>query len=176
MVMRQRLELLDVVDAKNRVLGCADRPLIHQLGLRHRAVHVLIFNRLGQVFIQLRSLQKQAQPGLWDSSVSGHVDHGEPCRQAAIREMAEEVGVRAEAKLCLVLPAQAATGFEFSYLYQCQYDGPVVLQPEEISDGRWLAPVRLTRELINHPKVFSSSLQLLWQCWLDIQAAKPAND
>jgi len=162
----QRLEYLDVVDAQNRIMGCADRPLIHRLGLRHRAVHVLIFNRQGQVFVQLRSLQKKADPGLWDSSVSGHVDHGESCHQAALREMLEEVGVIARICLRFVLPAQRATGYEFSYVYQSSSDGPMILQREEISDGRWLDPTRLTQELATAPQQFSSSLQLIWIRWL----------
>jgi len=167
---KQRLEILDVVDTQNRIVGRADRPLIHHLGLRHRAVHVLIFNRIGQVFVQLRSLQKKSDPGLWDSSVSGHVDHGETCRQAVVREMQEEVGVTAVVCLQFVLPAQQTTGYEFSYVYQCFSDGPIILQQEEISDGRWLLPGQLTQELATTPCRFSSSLQLIWEYWLGRQS------
>jgi len=166
MITRQRLEYLDIVDARNRIVGRGNRPQIHQLGLRHRAVHVLIFNRHSQVFVQLRSLQKKSDPGLWDSSVSGHVDHGETCRQAALREMQEEVGVKVRVCLQFVLPALKANGYEFSYIYQSFWDGPMILQQEEISDGRWLAPEYLTRELMASPEAYSSSLQLLWRQWL----------
>jgi len=166
MAAKHRLECLDVVDEQNRIVGWADRPLIHQLGLRHRAVHVFVFNGQGEVFVQQRSLLKKTDPGLWDSSVSGHVDTGETCYQAAIREMAEEVGVRADIRLCFVLPAEAATGFEFSYLYLCQDDGPMVLQPEEVSDGCWLTPAALSQELTQTPQCYSSSLRLLWKKWL----------
>ena len=37
---------------------------------------------------------KQESPGLWASSVSGHVDAGESYDEACIREIEEEVGLK----------------------------------------------------------------------------------
>jgi len=163
----QRLEYLDVVDAQNRVMGCADRPLIHRLGLRHRAVHVLIFNRQGQVFVQLRSLQKKSDPGLWDSSVSGTRRPWRILSSDSVTGDAGGSGCCSQSFVYgFVLPAQRATGYEFSYVYQSNSDGPMILQREEISDGRWLDPARLTQELATAPQQFSSSLQLIWIRWL----------
>jgi hypothetical protein len=45
--------------------------------VKHRAVHILVFNARGQVFLQKRSLKKDLHPGVWDSSTSGHLDTGE---------------------------------------------------------------------------------------------------
>ena len=36
---------------------------------------------------------KDAHPGVWDSSVSGHLDSGEGYLSAARREMVEEMGI-----------------------------------------------------------------------------------
>ena len=70
-------EIFDVVNERDEVIGQQPRSEVHRLGLMHRAVHVLVFNAAGQVFLQKRSMKKDRQPGLWDSSASGHMDTGE---------------------------------------------------------------------------------------------------
>jgi isopentenyldiphosphate isomerase len=86
-------ELLDVVDANDRVTGVRTRGEVHSLGLMHRSVHILIFNSKGEMFIQKRSMTKDNNPGLWDSSAADHLDCGEDYLDCATRELAEELGV-----------------------------------------------------------------------------------
>ncbi len=69
------------------------RSEVHARGLRHRAVHVLVFNSRGEIFLQKRSMKKDRQPGVWDSSCSGHVDAGENYEATAVRELREELGL-----------------------------------------------------------------------------------
>src|SRR4030081_713278 len=87
-------EIFDVVNESDEIIGQRSRAEVHRLGLMHRAVHVLVFNSRGQVFLQKRSMTKDRQPGLWDSSASGHVDSGEDYDRCAIRELREELGLR----------------------------------------------------------------------------------
>ena len=56
-------ELLDVVDINDRVIGVKTRGEIHAKGLMHRAVHILVFNSKGELFIQKRSMCKDENPG-----------------------------------------------------------------------------------------------------------------
>src|SRR5260221_2408518 len=85
-------ELFDVVDLDDRVTGRAPRSAVHAGKLLHRAVHVLIHDTNGHLFLQKRSLSKDTFPGCWDSSCSGHVDAGEDYVTAARRELGEELG------------------------------------------------------------------------------------
>ena len=80
-------EVFDVVNERDEVIGQNTRRQVHRLGLMHRAVHVLVFNAGGQVFLQKRSMLKDRQPGLWDSSASGHVDAGEDYDTCVVREV-----------------------------------------------------------------------------------------
>ena len=48
-------EIFDVVNERDEVIGQQPRSEVHRLGLMHRAVHVLVFNAAGQVFLQKRS-------------------------------------------------------------------------------------------------------------------------
>src|SRR6266478_8376117 len=86
-------EIFDVVNERDEVVGRQTRNEVHRLGLMHRATHVLVFNKRGQIFLQKRSMKKDRQPGLWDSSASGHLNCGEDYDACSVRELGEEIGL-----------------------------------------------------------------------------------
>ena len=56
-------EIFDVVNERDEVVGREVRREVHRLGLKHRAVHVLVFNARGELFLQKRSMTKDTFPG-----------------------------------------------------------------------------------------------------------------
>ena len=84
-------EIFDVVDSNDQVIDQRPRSEVHRLGLLHRAIHLLVFNSKGELFLQKRSMKKDCFPGTWDSSASGHVDSGEDYDICALREHLEEL-------------------------------------------------------------------------------------
>jgi len=87
-------ELFDIVNNDDEVIGQAPRSVCHgNPTMIHRAVHVLVFNSSGGLLLQKRALDKDVQPGKWDSSVGGHLNPGESYLAAAYREMSEELGL-----------------------------------------------------------------------------------
>lgn len=106
-------ELLQVVDAADNPAGGLDRATVHAEKRLHRAVHVLLTNSDGELFLQRRSFVKDRFPGRWDSSASGHVDLGEDYASCARREVVEELGLGAELELVGKLPASEMTDQEF---------------------------------------------------------------
>lgn len=158
-------EIFDVVDERDEVIGQQTRREVHRLGLMHRAVHVLVFNARGQVFLQKRSQSKDRQPGLWDSSASGHLDSGEAYDACAVRELREEIGLRLTAppRRLFKLPASADTDQEHVWIYQCAAEGPFVLHPEEIECGGWFSPAEVTRWMAERPQDFASALLVIWK-------------
>jgi isopentenyldiphosphate isomerase len=157
-------EIFDVVNERDEVIGRQPRREVHRLGLMHRAVHVLVFNSRGQVFLQKRSMQKDRQPGLWDSSASGHVDSGENYDVCAVREVGEEIGLKLPAppRRLFKLPASAETDQEHVWVYRCVEEGPFTLQPEEIERGDWFAPEAVSRWMAERPQEFASALLVIW--------------
>ena len=135
-------ELLDVVDLQDRVIGVKMRGDIHAQGLMHRAVHILVFNNAGQLFMQKRSNIKDESPGQWDTSAAGHVNSGETYFECAVRELSEELGIEADSSLEFMfhVAPSALNGMEHIDIYRCSYDGELQLQAEEIDDGKWLSP------------------------------------
>ena len=86
-------ELFDVIDEEDIVIGQEMRPIVHQQGLWHRGVHVLLFTREGKLLVQQRSKDRVHSPLALDCSVSEHVQAGEDYYAAAIRGLKEEMGV-----------------------------------------------------------------------------------
>ena len=160
-----REELFDVVNEDDEVIGRQPRSLVHAKGLRHRAAHVLVFNSNGKVFLQLRSMSKDNNPGVWDSSCSGHVDAGETYTEAAVRELMEEIGLTVKSPLEPLFKINACeeTDQEFVWVYRTQSEGPFALNTDEIDEGRWLTQDDVTTALLETPEKYSPSFRLIWE-------------
>ena len=157
-------EIFDVVNEQDEVIGQASRKEVHARKLLHRAVHVLVFNVRGQLFLQKRSMLKDTAKGKWDSSASGHLDSGEGYDACAVRELREEIGLKIDRapKRILRIVACEETGWEFVWVYRCESEGPFVLHPEEIEHGDWFAPDEITRWIAERPQEFASAFRFLW--------------
>jgi len=160
-----REEIFDVVNDRDEVVGQRPRSEIHRLKLNHRAVHVLVFNPRGELFLQKRSMKKDCFPGAWDSSASGHLDSGESYDACAVRELREEIGLALAAAPDRLFKVAACpeTGQEFVWVYRCAAEGPFMLHPEEIECGAWFAPAALNRWLAEKPGEFASGFVLIWK-------------
>lgn len=87
------MELLPVVDHKNRIISILPRKQLHEQKLWHRAVIIIVTDRKGRIYLQKRSKKKDAFPGYYEASVSGHVRKGETPSLAAVRELKEELHI-----------------------------------------------------------------------------------
>ncbi|MEA3411811.1 MAG: NUDIX domain-containing protein [Pseudomonadota bacterium] len=158
-------ELLSVVDENDRVVGYRERGEVHRLGLRHRAVHVLVFNHRGELFLQKRAMSKPENPGLWDSSAAGHVDHGEDYDACVVREVEEELGVLLTdtPQALFRIDSSPMTGMEFIKVYRAAHDGPFELNRDEIDDGRWIEPKALDTWIGEGAEGLTPPLVYIWQ-------------
>ena len=162
---RRETELFPVVDENDRVLYHAPRAKVHGDNLRHRAVHILIFNEKGEVFLQKRSRWKDRHPWLWDSSAAGHVEAGEDYDQTAARELREELGITLPLRRITTLAASDRTGQEFIWLYCGEYSGEFTLNREEIDSGRFFPPSVVTKWVQNRRDDFAPAFTGCWNAW-----------
>ena len=158
-------EIFDVVNESDEVIDQRPRSEVHRLGLWHRAVHVLVFNSRGEIFLQKRSMNKDRQPGVWDSSTSGHLDRGEDYDDCAVRELREELGlaVAQPLKRLFKIDACEETDQEFVWVYRCASEGPFDLNAEEIDRGDWFSPESVSQWMSERPHDFATALLLLWK-------------
>jgi len=158
-------EIFDVVDERDEVIGQASRADVHRRGLKHRAVHVLVFNQRGELFLQKRSMAKDSCPGLWDSSASGHLDSGEVYDLCAVREVREELGLELPGPPQRLFKIEACqeTGQEHVWVYRCEAEGPFDLNREEIDDGGWFAPETVASWVAERPEELAGGLIVIWR-------------
>jgi len=157
-------EIFDVVNEADEVVGQETRSEVHRRGLLHRAAHVLVFNASGEIFLQKRSMKKDRQPGVWDSSASGHLDRGEDYDACAVRELGEEIGYQAKSvpRRLFKLAASLDTDCEHVWVYRCEGEGPFELNRDELDEGRFFKPEEVTRWMESRPEDFASAFRIVW--------------
>lgn len=134
-------ELFPIVDVNGNIVGSATRRECHSGSmLLHPVVHLHVFRGDGSVFLQKRSMNKDIQPGKWDTAVGGHVDLGESVYMALKREAREELGIDVDTPRFLCsYPFRSSVEYELVNVFCIQVgdDFNPVLSPEEISEGRF---------------------------------------
>ena len=155
-------ERFPIVDKNDRILGSASRSQVHGNNLLHRAVHILIFNEAGEVYLQQRSRWKDRHPLKWDSSAAGHVAAGESYDETARRELKEELGVSIPLQKILKLPGAQRTDHEFIWLYRGVVSGDLFPNKCEIERGRFLPPAVVDGWTLARPEDFAPGFL---ECW-----------
>lgn len=91
------MEQIEVLTPNGKKTGeSKSRKNIHLEGDWHEVIHLWIINSKSQILLQKRSLLKENYPGMMHISAAGHIEFGETPTVTAIRELSEEVGIKAE--------------------------------------------------------------------------------
>ncbi len=168
-------EQFAVVDELDRVTGVAARSEVHGNNLRHRAVHIFIFNRAREVLLQKRSRWKDRHPNVWDSSAAGHVGVGEEYDATALRELDEELGITTPLQRVAKLAASAETGQEFIWLYRGEHEGPFSPAQAEIDWVQFFPPASIAQWIELRPADFAPGFIACWRASLAPEAAPLSN-
>jgi isopentenyl-diphosphate Delta-isomerase len=98
-------------------------------------VHIVVVTASGCLW-QLRGYGKDSAPGLWDHACTGHVSLGEDARTAAVRELAEEIGVAVHPgvldQVARVL-CELGSETELTTVFRLAHDGPFTFQLPEVA-------------------------------------------
>ncbi len=161
-------ELFDVVDETDNVLRTEKRAIVHAENLLHRSVHILVFNKHNDVFLQKRSKLKDTFPGRWDSSAAGHLDAGEDYPEAVNRELQEELGITdAPLKFIKKLPPSEQTGWEHVGVYAAAHLGSVRYPCSEIEVGIWVPQDIVTDWIAARPEDFAPGFLAAWAAFAE---------
>lgn len=95
------MEIFDIVDENGKPTGkTIERTEAHANGIWHRTAHIWIARKWDdkwQVLLQKRALTKDSFPGRYDTSSAGHIQAGDEPLESALRELEEELGIKADA-------------------------------------------------------------------------------
>jgi 16S rRNA (adenine1518-N6/adenine1519-N6)-dimethyltransferase len=158
-------EQFPVVDENDEVRGQASRAEVHGNNLRHRAVHILIFNHVGDLYLQQRSRWKDRHPLKWDSSAAGHVTVGENYDETARRELTEELGIDVPLERIFRLTASSRTDNEFIWSYRGVVSGDPAPNKCEIEKGVFFAPTMVDNWTSGRPDDFAPAFLECWKAY-----------
>ena len=156
------MEYLDIRNTDGTLTGkVKERNLVHQDGDLHGTVHIFIV-REGkegrELLLQKRSKDKDAYPGCYDISSAGHVSAGQGYKEAALRELEEELGIHAEDDDLSFI------GYYHFYCEERFYDKP--FRNNEISAVYlYTKPVEIGNLILQEEEVESV-------CWMPLSACK----
>ena len=116
------MEYIDIFDENNNPTGkVKEKQQAHEDGNFHRTAHIWIINDKNELLLQKRSASKKSHPNCWDISGAGHIRAGESVIDGAIRELKEEIGVKAEEKdlqyITTIKSTKNPKNLEFQYVY-----------------------------------------------------------
>jgi Isopentenyldiphosphate isomerase len=135
----ESIEFFPIITENGEIIGKATRKECHSGSfILHPVVHLHVFNSAGELYLQKRNMNKDIQPGKWDTSVGGHVDYGEEIPEALIREVREELGIT-EFKPQFITRYKFVSKqeAELVHVYKTIYEGDITPDPIEISEGRF---------------------------------------
>lgn len=132
-------EWFPVVESSGLVIGRATRNYCHS-GAKplHPVIHIHIIDRFSRIYLQKRSMNKDIQPGKWDTAVGGHVSYGEGILEAVYREASEELGFTDFNPIHLET-YQFESEIEKEMVNVFAVVGTYELHPDldEVDEGRW---------------------------------------
>ncbi|HET8559005.1 MAG TPA: YbaK/EbsC family protein [Marmoricola sp.] len=148
-------EPVALVDAEGRQTGSAPRGVVRRDNLRHAATAVLVRRPDGAIHVHRRTETKDWAPGLWDAAAGGMLRAGEDPGKSAARELAEELGITGVALRALTTHLfEDDTTRCFEHAFEAVWDGPLVLQAEEVAEGHWATLEEVVARLDGAPGTF----------------------
>ncbi|HBE10294.1 MAG TPA: DNA mismatch repair protein MutT [Lachnospiraceae bacterium] len=180
------MELLDIIEEDGSKTGIVrERNVAHRYGSMHATVHMWVMRRKEknaadaagksssygisandpagewEVLLQKRSANKDSNPGCYDISSAGHISAGNEPLPSAVREIGEELGIRAVPEDFLYVGTRIKKSnkefygkpfidnqLSYIYIYRGSVDTDLItLQEEEVESVEWMALDEVIRRL-----------------------------
>lgn len=140
-------EFWDILDREGKFTGYRMKRKkfnYFRAGQYHLVAHIWIKNSKGEFLVQKRSQNRMPMPGEW-AATGGSVRSGENSRQAAVRELQEELGIRVkESEIRYV--RRFVRKNSFTDVWYAGVDAVIpslVLQTEEVQEAKWVSAEQL---------------------------------
>jgi isopentenyl-diphosphate Delta-isomerase len=157
---------LPILNDNDEPIGRASLQEIHEQGLLHRIVLVIILDPAGKILLQRRGPHVATNANRWDVSAAGHVDADEAYEAAAARELSEELGIdnvelteTAYYRTYAVVTGKKLNRFVKIYTATLPADTRFSINPEEVSEIKWFDLNELKTRLSKHSEEFNNDFE-----------------
>lgn len=161
-------EFVILVDEQDNPIGLEEKIAAHEHGLLHRAFSVLIFNSEGKMLIHKRAEDKYHCGGMWTNACCSHPREGESILHAAKRRTVEEIGLEITPDYLgsFLYKSEFSNGLtehEFDHVLVANTDIQPILNPEEVSEVKYVDSEELMHEIQTNPSQFTAWFLILLQ-------------
>jgi isopentenyl-diphosphate Delta-isomerase len=167
-------ELFDIVDENNISFGIKkERSLVHKDGDWHHSVHIYVWNDKNELLVHLRSPFKDLHPNCWDTRFGGHVLAGDTIENTAMKELAEEIGIKVEYEDLvkgMVIKYDGGTNREFNdiFYYKFRKNDNIKFNDNEVVEVNWMSVEDILKSVKNNPDKWSTStstIKTVYEYW-----------
>lgn len=161
----KQMEMFDIIDMDGNKTGAIkERGVVHREGALHATSHIWIARKNEKsgydILLQKRSACKDSHPGCYDISSAGHIGAGDEALESALRELEEELGIKAKPEDLL----------EFGVQYK-NYEGEFYGRPFRDNQRSILY---LYKELIKMEDLVLQETEIESVIWMDYKEALEA--
>lgn len=142
---------LDVVDVNGNIIGHDESKSVHQKHLLHRAVHILIVNESGEIFVRQRSFDKELYAGVWSTSVGEHVKSGQDYNMTAHRALKEFLDLEVNLDHIATVHVEDAIENELVAVYTGKSNDIPLINAQHMEQGRFMKVAEIA-ELVKNKK------------------------
>lgn len=175
------MEYLDILDENGNRTGIIKlREDAHKDGDWHKVAFIYVVNDNGEIILQQRSKEKNTNANKWTASASGHLSAGDSDIQGAIRELEEEIGIKAnenDLQYLFTVKEQHVSSdrnLKISHILNVYLLSrnvkieDLVLQKEEVSDAKYVHYSEFEKmvnsndeNLVEHNEIYNKLLKIL---------------
>ena len=158
-------ELVEVLLENGKSTGKYINKLkAHKQGICHGISTIALIDNKGRLLIQKRSSTKKDEPNKWDLSCAGHIDINETPKDAAIREMHEELNIILDKKDLVLLDTYLnkiklneetyINHYTYLYIVKKEIDiNEIIMNQEEVTSFRFVSKKEYNELLNNNQMV-----------------------
>ena len=176
-------EIIDIVDENDEIIGQNTRHESYRTLSRNRIVFVVLLHG-ESIYLQRRSASCSFCPWALDITAGGHVSHSQTYKEAAYRELFEEVWVE-----WIDLRFHSKTKWDrfeidkkyqpnkelirgkshefFREVYECEYDGKFTFDDWEVEEVMLFSKKELHKMIENKEYMTPSCVDILTKYYLD---------
>ncbi|MGJ8593357.1 MAG: isopentenyl-diphosphate Delta-isomerase [Aquaticitalea sp.] len=157
-----------LVNEKDEQIGTMPKLEAHEKAALHRAFSVFIFNDKNELMLQQRAGHKYHSPNLWTNTCCSHQRVGESNIEAGKRRLQEEMGFMTELKdtISFIYKAPFDNGLtehEFDHILVGQFDGTPKINPEEVSDWKWMSLETVQSDMEYNPHFYTEWFKIIFE-------------
>ncbi len=142
----------DLVNDKDELVCVGTKQDAKKLKLFTRSVHIWLINKQGKIMICRRSANMKSYANQITSSAGGHVEQRESYKNAAMRELKEELGFRSSLKDLGKFKVVSSKERAMHHLFFGKANKKIFADPNEISAYSFLSFTELSRDIALHPR------------------------